>query len=146
MIPWPVTVEEGAVSIDIDDAVYPRAAIQGAAVVQLARAWVRLATPAPGRTRLTLRPKQGAGDGELAALGGEVLNELLHQALRLDVGARTEKLRELVIGKAAMAAESAVEAPPPAPAPPDEPVAFVDDPLGIAKPWEERFGAKKDES
>lgn len=143
MIPWPITVEDGAVSIEVDDAVYPRAAIQGAAVVQLARAWVRLATPAAGRTRLTVRPKQGGSDGELAALGGEVLNELLHQALRLDVGARTEKLRELVIGKAVMSAEG--EAAPPALAPlPDEPVAFADDPLGIARPWEERFGDKKD--
>jgi hypothetical protein len=135
MIEWPVSVEEGAVSVELDDAVYPLAAVQGAAVVQLQRAWVRLSVPASGRTRVTVRPKVAASDGELEAMGGELLNELLHQALRLDVGARTDKLRELVIGKAVMAAEAEV-APPPV----DEPVAFADDPLGIAKPWEERFG------
>src|SRR5262245_7432704 len=120
---WPVTVEQGSAALDLSDAVYPLAAVHGAALLFLDRAWVRLEAPRPGRTRRGVRPKRVASDEAALALGGEVLNELLHQALRLDVGARTEKLRELVIGKAVMSAEAAA----------DEGVAFQDDPLGIGK-------------
>jgi len=126
---WPVAVEEGAVVVEAAEAVYPIAAVHGAAVVFLDRAWLRVHSDGDGRARIVARPKRAMTDDELAAFGGELLNELLHQALRVDVGARTEKLRELVIGKAVLSAEAAVEAP----------VAFADDPLGIAKPWEERF-------
>lgn len=125
-MPWPVSVAGGAVAVEVADSVYPLAAVHGAALVFLPRAWVRLEAR-DATTRIVLRPKLAVGDGELHALGGELLNELLHQALRLDVGARTEKLRELVIGKAVIAAEAEQE------------VAFADDPLGIAKPWEQRF-------
>ncbi len=124
---WPVSVAGGAVAVEVADSVYPLAAVHGAALVFMDRAWVRLHTAGPGRTRLELRPKLLTGDDGLHALGGDLLNELLHQALRLDVGARTEKLRELVIGKAVIAAEA------------EAPVAFADDPLGIARPWEQRF-------
>jgi hypothetical protein len=127
---WPVTVAEGAVSIEIADAVYPIAAIHGALVLHLEENFIRVTLAAPGRTRITLRPKRGAAtESELRSRAGELLNELLHQALRLDVGARTEKLRELVIGKGILAAETA----------PETEVAFAEDPLGIARPWEERF-------
>ena len=57
-------------------------------------------------------------------------NELLHQALRFEVGAKTAKLRELVIGKAVMSAEAQ---------PMDTGVSFSEDPLGIARPWEETY-------
>lgn len=127
---WPVFVEDRTVAVEVSDAVYPIAAIHGAAVLFIERAFLRVATPRAGRTRVELRPKRGAAsEGELGILGGEFLNELLHQALRLDVGARTEKLRELVIGKAVMSAEGEDAGA----------VAFHDDPLGIARPWEERY-------
>lgn len=130
MSSWPVSIVEGAVAVDTADAVYPIAAVHGAVVLFIPRAFLRVATPKPGRTRVELRPKSGAtAEGELLALGGEFLNELLHQALRLDVSARTEKLRELVIGKAVMSAEGDA----------GDAVAFHDDPLGIARPWEERY-------
>ncbi|MSP63170.1 MAG: hypothetical protein EXR72_23095 [Myxococcales bacterium] len=130
MASWPVTVDEGNVFVEVADAVYPIAAVHGAVVLFVERAWLRLETPAAGRTGITLRLKRAASREELAALGGDFLNELLHQALRVEVGARTEKLRELVIGRAVMSAETA---------PDSDAVAFHDDPLGIARPWEERY-------
>jgi His-Xaa-Ser system protein HxsD len=133
---FPLSVGEKDVSLEISDSVYPIAAVHGTAVLYVDKAYVRIDRAAPGRTRITLRPKAGAASvAELSELGGEVLNELLHQALRVEVGARTDKLRELVIGKGAMAAEAA----PGGPGMVDAGVAFSDDPLGIARPWEETY-------
>jgi hypothetical protein len=100
-------------------------------VIFIDKAYIRIERAGDGRTRITLRPKLGgATPAELKELGGSVLNELLHQALRIEVGAKTDKLRELVIGKGIMSAESATT---------DVGVAFSEDPLGIARPWEETY-------
>jgi His-Xaa-Ser system protein HxsD len=134
LVSFPVSVGEHDVSVEITDSVYPVAAVHGAAILYVDKAYVRIGRAGSGRTRLTLRPKEGAPDAnELATLGGELLNELLHQALRIDVGARTDKLRELVIGKGIMSAESQAGVADAGG------VAFSEDPLGIARPWEETY-------
>lgn len=128
---FPVQVGERDVSIEIADTVYPVAAVHGTAVIHIDKAYVRIDRASTGRTRITVRPKLGgATPEELRELGGQVANELLHQALRLEVGNKTDKLRELVIGKGVMSAEAQ---------PMDQGVAFSEDPLGIARPWEEKY-------
>ena len=125
-------VGERDVSVEIAESVYPVAAVHGTAVIFIDRAFIRIERPSSGRTRLSLRPKLGgATPAELKELGGSVLNELLHQALRLEVGAKTDKLRELVIGKGILSAESGSGL--------DAGVSFAEDPLGIARPWEETY-------
>lgn len=134
MLTFPLTVGEREVSVEIADAVYPIAAVHGAAIIHIERSYIRIDRASPGRTRISLRPKLGgATPEELHELGGQLANELLHQALRLEVGAKTDKLRELVIGKAIMSAESAQAGAL------DGGVSFSDDPLGIARPWEETY-------
>src|SRR5262249_29878234 len=98
-------VGERDVSVEVAESVYPVAAVHGTAVIFIDKAFIRIERPANGRTRISLRPKlAGATPAELRDLGGSVLNELLHQALRLEVGEKTDKLRELVIGKGIMSA------------------------------------------
>jgi len=139
---FPLTVGARDVSLAIADSVYPIAAVHGTAVLYVDKAYVRIERAAPGRTRITVRPKDGEQSAaDLETLGGEVLNELLHQALRVEVGARTDKLRELVIGKGAMSAESTAAVPAL-----DAGVAFSDDPLGIARPWEETYLGEQKEA
>lgn len=138
MLTFPVSVGEREVAIEIADGVYPVAAVHGAAVIHIEKAYIRIDRASPGRTRISLRPKLGgATPEELRELGGHLLNELLHQALRLEVGAKTDKLRELVIGKAIMSAESAQGGVGGLGM--DGGVSFSDDPLGIARPWEETY-------
>lgn len=132
MLTFPIDAGERDVRVEVAEAVYPVAAIHGAAVIFIERAFLRIERPSAGRTRVTLRPKAGAASSdELRALGGSFLNELLHQALRIEVGQQTDKLRELVIGKGIMAAEGGGGD--------GGGVSFAEDPLGIARPWEERF-------
>ena len=132
MLTFPITVGESEVSVEIADAVYPIAAVHGAAVIHIEKSYIRIARASAGRTRVTIRPKLGGTTAdELRELGGQLLNELLHQALRLEVGDKTDKLRELVIGKAIMSAEQGAGG--------GGGVAFSEDPLGIARPWEETY-------
>lgn len=127
---FPVQVSDREVSLEFADSVYPVAAVLGTAVVHIDKAFIRVAQLAEGRTRISIRPKLGAASREeLDELGGQVWNELLHQALRIEVGTQTDKLRELVIGKGIMSAEAVT----------DGGVSFSEDPLGIARPWEETY-------
>lgn len=129
---FPLVVSERDASLEVADAVYPVAAVHGAAVIFIEKAFIRLERPSESRTRIVLRPKlAGATPDELRALGGSFLNELLHQALRLEVGDKTDKLRELVIGKGIMSAEADSSG--------GGGVSFSQDPLGIARPWEEKY-------
>lgn len=129
---FPVSRGERDVRIELNDGVYPLSAIHGTAVVFIDKAYIRVERVEQGRTRVTLRPKLASTPDELQGMAGDWLNELLHQALRVEVNSKTRKLRELVIGKAIMAAEQQPESL-------DAGVAFSDDPLGIAQPWEEKY-------
>lgn len=129
---FPIQAGEHEVQIELSDSVYPIAAVHGAAIIHIDKAYIRVERAEPGRTRVALRPKlAGATQAELRDLGGQFLNELLHQALRIEVGAKTDKLRELVLGKGIMSAESGADT--------GGGVAFSEDPLGIARPWEETY-------
>lgn len=128
---FPIQAGEHEVQIELSDSVYPIAAVHGAAIIHIDKAYIRVERVEAGRTRVALRPKlDGATREELSELGGQFLNELLHQALRIEVGAKTDKLRELVLGKGIMSAESVADTGG---------VAFSEDPLGIARPWEETY-------
>ncbi len=78
-----------------------------------------------------ITPK-GAGvtPAELAALKGEFLNELINSELRVTVAKRTRKVREALIAQALIGASAGTND-------------YTDDPLGIAQPWEEKYGAGK---
>jgi hypothetical protein len=108
------------------------AAVHGAAIIQVEKAFLRIERASVGRTRVTVRPKlAGSTAAELHEIGGQFLNELLHQSLRMEVADKTDKLRELVIGKAIMSAEQGAGS--------GGGVSFSEDPLGIARPWEETY-------
>ena len=77
------TVSESAdgLLVELDESLYPKDAIYGAAYVFIDRCYVRLDRPAPGRISLRLKPKAHV-EIPLATLAGELENELLGQAWR----------------------------------------------------------------
>jgi His-Xaa-Ser system protein HxsD len=134
-----VDLDTGAASIDLDQELYPLDALFGAAYLFLDRCYLLLDRPAADRVRVTLTPRGGAADAETArALAGEFANELLSCAWRQRVVAANRPLIEAVTSRALAAAMG----PPSL----DELAAFdytdppFDDPLGIAVPWEEKYG------
>lgn len=135
-----VVLGEGSVRIELDENLYPKEAIYGAAYVFIDRAYVLLDRPAPGKVGVTLRAKKEGADHQLMA--GELQNELLGQAWRVQIAAENRQLIESITSRALGGA-----AGPPGL---DELLAMdigeqsaFEDPLGIAMSWEEKYAKKK---
>ena len=134
------TSEEGLV-VDLDETLYPKDAVYGAAYVFIDRCYVRLDRPKPGRLTIRLKPKPGVPLSAEAFLG-ELENELLAQSWRRMIVDENRKLIEQVTTQALSGAAG----------PPglddllamdlDEDTAF-EDPLGIAMSWEEKYKKKE---
>jgi His-Xaa-Ser system protein HxsD len=135
-------------TLSLDTGLYPRDVLYAAAYVFLDRAYVLLDRQ-DGRYVVHLRGKQALDEPTLRAMGGEFENELLAQALRHRVVQANQKIIEEVTTLAI--AGAAGGAGPDEHTAPDDGVlidmdapaddGFLDDPLGIATPWEPK---KKD--
>ena len=132
------TVSESAdgLLVELDESLYPKDAIYGAAYVFIDRCYVRLDRPAPGRISLRLKPKAHV-EIPLATLAGELENELLGQAWRRLLIDENRRIVETVTTQALAGA-----AGPPGL---DELLEMdldekaFEDPLGIAMSWEEKY-------
>jgi His-Xaa-Ser system protein HxsD len=138
------------VSVDlvVDVGLYPVEAVMGAAYVFVDRCYVLLDRLADGKVKVALSARPGTSEEAFRDLAGQFQNELLAQALRHRIGQRHEKLRETIVARALFGAAPEMErgAPGgdlPALDPkhlPGEEDDYLDDPLGIAVPWEEKYG------
>ncbi len=110
--------------------VYPLEAIYQACYVFLDRAYIFLDSLSSKKVLVSLKGKEKLSQKQLESLKGEFLNELLNCSLRLEIAKRNRKIREAIIGQALMSATK-------------EEASFQEDPLGIAVPWEEKYGKDK---
>jgi His-Xaa-Ser system protein HxsD len=170
-------------SFEIDERIYPLAAVQNAVYVFTDRAYVRIEPAGDGRLKVFMTFKPSTPAAAADGLKGEFDNELVHQALRLRVSESNQKIREFIVTKALVSAQPAAltegaRSPAPAeacaecasespvsegPSASTAPQAQIDealekeidrllaeiesgdgaaDPLGVAVPWEEKFGGK----
>jgi len=133
-------------SLSLDAGLYPRDVLYAAAYVFLDRAYVLLDRDGT-RFLVHLRGKQRFDETTLRAMAGEFANELLAQALRHQVVKANQRIIEdittLAITGAAgsAAAQARAEDPPLVDLQDPAEDGFLDDPLGIAVPWEAK---KKD--
>jgi His-Xaa-Ser system protein HxsD len=130
--------DDGWIYVDLDEELYPREAVQGAAYVLLERAYVFLEPAGEGQLRARIRAKSG----DNATIGGELENEALFQVYRRRLASRNRVLIESLASRALAGA-----AGPPGL---DDLLAMdigtdtaFDDPLGIAMSWEERYANAK---
>jgi His-Xaa-Ser system protein HxsD len=141
------------VDLTVDTALYSMDAILGTAYVFVDRCYVFLDRAPDGAVRVSLSPKDGTADAAMRAVAGDFQNELLAQALRSRIAERHEKVRETIVARALFGAaprlpEEAGGEPLPDPRAALDPQFlpadgddYLEDPLGIAVPWEEKFGA-----
>ncbi|MDP1852673.1 MAG: His-Xaa-Ser system protein HxsD [Candidatus Omnitrophota bacterium] len=89
---------------------------------------------------VSLKPKKKLSDRQIELLKDSFMNELLYSALRCIVSKNNKKIREYVVARALYST------------PPDsnfdlfssdEKLDYRDDPLGIAVPWEDKYGKNK---
>ncbi len=122
--------------ISLNPKIYPLEAIYGACYVFIDRAYLFLDGDPKEEVKVYIKGKSNLSPKKLEALAGEFENELLNYTLRLALAKNTRKVRETIVEKALFSAlpqEKIRE---------DEEV-VEEDPLGIAVPWEEKYGKKK---
>ena len=138
-------VSASAVTVIVDDSLYPLDAVYGASYTFLDRCFVLLDRAAPGKVRITLTPKKAAiGEAELRGWAGELQNELLSCAWRSQIVRENRAVIEAVT----LQAISGAMGPPSL----DDLKDFdfseepFEDPLGIGLSWEEKYKKKSDDA
>jgi His-Xaa-Ser system protein HxsD len=137
-----VDLAEGAVTLTVDEAVYPLPAVYGAAYVFIDRCYVLIDRPRAGQYRVTLAAKEARDDAgsALGALVGEFANELLSCAWRHQITTDNRATLEAVTSQALAGALGSPSL--------DDLASFdfgedpLEDPLGIAVSWEEKYKKK----
>jgi His-Xaa-Ser system protein HxsD len=138
-----VVTPERAVELSFAKSLYPLDAVYGAAYVFIDRCYVLLDEPSEDLFRVTLAWKKGEPpEDALRSLAGEFANEILSCAWRAQIAKENRGIIEAVTNKALAGAMG----PPTM----EDLAKFdfsddaLDDPLGIAMSWEEKYGKKKD--
>jgi len=132
------------ISFAVDESLYPLEAVYGACYLFLEKCFVYLSRPAPQSVEVRLTSRGPATVADLDALAGEFANALLSQATRLRLSESTARIREYYTAAALRAAASAPSV--------DDLLAeleseeLLEDPLEIMVPWEEKHGAKENET
>jgi His-Xaa-Ser system protein HxsD len=128
-------LEDGRrVSFTLDEELYPREAILGAAYVFVDRCFIFLHRPGDKQIEVRLKCKTESSADVLEQLAGDFANVLLDQVVRFHVSERTGRLREYTMARAFFTT--------PAQASIDQLLAELDaeemmeDDLEIAVPWQ----------
>lgn len=143
--------------IKVHRKLYPKDVLFGTAFGFLELAFIQLDMADKDHIEVSIQVKPGRTNLSVQDIAGEFANELVNQAVRLKLAKDTEEVRANIVGRAiaqSVPVRDSGPAPEPAPAPDlppevakilaeeDDSLDFLDDPLGIAVPWEEKYGDK----
>ena len=126
--------DTNTIKIEIDTKVYPLEAIYGASYVFIDRVYIFLDSKKINKIEISFRGKEKNSKKQLENLVGEFMNELLNYTLRINLAKTNKKIREYVVEQALFTAVNTVEDDL------SDNLGYEDDPLGIAIPWEEKYG------
>jgi len=135
-----LSATDGNLVLSLDKGLYPLDVIYGAAYVFIDRAYILLGK-VDDKITVHLTPKAPTSrKGGISAedMVGEFGNELLSQALRKKITRDNQQILETIVSQALAGATGAM-VPSEFDDDDDDDLDFLDDPLGIAVPWEERF-------
>jgi His-Xaa-Ser system protein HxsD len=123
-------------TVEVQKGLYPLEVIYGTSYQFLENCYVKLEQADDGQIKIHLRAKTDELAKEMGDIEGEFQNELLNQAYRRKLSSRVSKVRDMVVQRALYSA--LVDQSVPDEIESDD-LNFLDDPLGIAVPWEEKF-------
>ena len=137
---YEVAPEGGKVTLRLDAGLYPLDVVYGASYVFIDRAYVLLGREGDAITVEFASKDEAVDEAALRALAGDFSNELLSQALRRRITESNGPLLEAIV-TAALAGASGTATPAAFldDDEDDDDLDFLDDPLGIAVPWEDKF-------
>lgn len=125
--------------IKLSSKIYPVEAILNACYQFIDRAYIFLDSDPKGtQVKVSFKDKSGDSKKHLEVLKGEFMNELLHSALRYEVSKNNKKIREYIVGRALYSVLPSLDT-----VSSNDKINYKEDPLGIAKPWEKKYGKQK---
>jgi len=139
-----ITKKKNELVISLNPKIYPLEAIYGACYIFIDKAYLLLDGDPKKEIKISIIGKQELKLKNLEKIAGEFKNELLNYTLRLSIAKNTKKIRETIVERALFSV-----------LPHEEELEVIDqseqidkktiedDPLGIAVPWEEKYGKKK---
>ena len=130
-------MQENKISFTLDSQIYPLEAIYSASYVFVDRVYVFLSKGKKNKKiKITFKAKKKLNKKQLLDLKNEFHNELLDYVLRVEIGKRTKKIREAIVGAALVSSL------------PKERLVnnleeegnknYKNDPLGIFETWEKK--------
>ena len=94
------TLSDRTVTLNVSEDLFEIDAIYGAAYLFVDRCWLFMTRPEDGVVGVNLKSKDDADEAALEALAGEFSNELLNQAIRIQITESTSTLREYTMARA----------------------------------------------
>lgn len=135
--------------------IYSLDSIITAAYTFIDRAYILLDYEKNGDIKITFKARDRVSAGKFRELSGEFENELLHQSLRVRLAKSNKKIREMIIGQALFTIEPGKEEELEIEEELEQELKdiladtddegdhdYLEDPLGIAVPWEEKHKKK----
>jgi His-Xaa-Ser system protein HxsD len=92
---------------------------------------------------VSLKGKKRLNSNKIKQIEGEFMNELLYSNLRYKINKNNKKITEHIIGRALYSSMSDLSHSLLDSTSAEEKFNYQDDPLGIAIPWEEKYGKNK---
>lgn len=119
--------------VKINTGIYPLEAVFSACYAFINDFYIFLNSRKKGEIETIFKSKKKLPGQRLANLKDEFVNELLYNSIRITVAKRHKKLREMIVGRALFSAVEKSEEKN------IEDADYINDPLGIAMPWEEKY-------
>lgn len=147
-------IGKDTILLSINPKIYPIEAIYSAAYVFLDKSYILLDGDPETEVIVEIKPKkEGFARRDLEMLGREFNNELLNYGDYLKRAERTKAIREIILQRALLtnvtnAPAGEAEDKFLSKLDSEDGLAYLDDPEGIAVPWEEKYGknARKSKS
>ncbi len=141
-----INTKDNKIVIPIKLNIYPLEAIYGASYLFLDRTYIYLEEGGDSTVIVNIKGKEAINKKKLEKIGYEFLNELLNAGLRHQISSSNKKIREYIAGtalfyssKVSKQGDLILESEKESITKND----WLDDPMGIAVPWEEKFAEKK---
>lgn len=135
-----INAKSNHVELVVDEKIFPRTVSLAAVYRFMDQCYIKLERAGRGKLNISLKGKKKLGTAGLIKLADELENELLQQLMRDMISEQTSGLREVLVGRALLSSE-----PQETEEPGEEDLDYLDDPLGIAIPWEEKYGDKDED-
>jgi len=128
------TIKNNLLELRLNSKVYSLGAIYSACYVFIDKAYLFLDGDPKKEIIVTMKGKKKLSKKQLEGLAGEFFNELLSAVLRINLAQHNKKIRQYIVERALVSAAGEENL--------DESASHLDDPLGIAVPWEEKYSKK----